>query len=65
MGSEGDPQARADEDPQHRVFLDAYWIDKTEVTNAMFRIFVNATGFRTEAEQRGDVQMGAGEMGRI
>jgi serine/threonine-protein kinase len=57
MGSQGDPQARADEDPQHRVFLDAYWIDKTEVTNAMFRIFSDATGYRTEAEQRGSAKV--------
>ncbi len=26
-----------DETPQHPVFLDAFWIDKTEVTNAMYQ----------------------------
>jgi formylglycine-generating enzyme required for sulfatase activity len=31
-----DPLAEPDEQPQHRVNLDAYWIDRTEVTNAMF-----------------------------
>jgi len=33
MGSEN---GNADEKPQHTVDLDAYWIDKTEVTNGMY-----------------------------
>jgi formylglycine-generating enzyme required for sulfatase activity len=37
MGAdEHDLQAGADEKPQHQVYLDAFWIDSTEVTNAMF-----------------------------
>ena len=28
--------AYADETPQHAVYLDAFWIDQTEVTNAMY-----------------------------
>lgn len=37
MGAAGDdPQARDNEKPQHRVYLDAFWIDRTEVTNANF-----------------------------
>lgn len=37
MGSaENDPDAADDEKPQHNVYLDAYWIDKTEVTNGMY-----------------------------
>jgi formylglycine-generating enzyme required for sulfatase activity len=35
---------REDERPQHNVFLDAYWIDKTEVTNAMYQKCVEAGG---------------------
>ena len=42
MGSkEGDADADDDEFPQHTVDLDAYWIDQTEVTNAMFAAFLN------------------------
>lgn len=27
--------------PQHAVYLDAYWIDQTEVSNALFVEFLN------------------------
>ena len=33
MGSESDFE---DEKPQHRVYLDVFWIDQTELTNAMY-----------------------------
>jgi len=37
MGSEmDDPRADEDEKPSHTVFLDSYWIDRTEVTNRMY-----------------------------
>ena len=42
-----------DEIPSHRVFLDAFYIDKYEVTNARFQQFVQATGYRTQAEREG------------
>lgn len=42
-----------DEGPQHAVYLDAYWIDRTEVTNAMFNDFVEETGHVTTAEKEG------------
>jgi len=42
-----------DEKPQHTVYLDAFWIDKTEVTNAMFQAFVSASGYTTDAEKGG------------
>lgn len=50
MGSEG-PLARRDESPVHRVRVDGFWMDATEVTNAQFRAFVDATGYRTVAER--------------
>lgn len=43
----------SDEQPQHSVYLDAYWIDQTEVTNRQFEAFVAATGYRTDAEKEG------------
>jgi formylglycine-generating enzyme required for sulfatase activity len=35
-GADADDQADGDEKPQHSVYLDAFWIDRTEVTNAQF-----------------------------
>jgi len=35
------------EQPQHEVYLDAFWIDKTEVTNAQFCKFLNVKGNQT------------------
>ena len=35
------------------VDLEAYWIDRTEVTNRMFTLFTEATGFITGAERGG------------
>ena len=49
MGSApSDPNARDDELPQHTVFLSDYWIDQTEVTNAMFALFLQDTGNQSE-----------------
>jgi sulfatase modifying factor 1 len=38
--------------PIHRVALDGYWIDRTEVTNDEFAAFVAATGYVTIAERK-------------
>jgi formylglycine-generating enzyme required for sulfatase activity len=46
-------QVYTDESPPHTVYLDAFWFDQTEVTVAMFREFVAATGYQTAAERDG------------
>ncbi|MEM7755604.1 MAG: formylglycine-generating enzyme family protein [Planctomycetota bacterium] len=50
MGSV-DPLARPDESPIHRVRVEGFWIDATEVTNDQFAAFVEATGYLTIAER--------------
>jgi formylglycine-generating enzyme required for sulfatase activity len=49
----GSPHGYADERPAGRVHVDAFWIDRTEVTNAQFAAFVRATAYVTEAEREG------------
>ncbi len=44
-----------DEKPAHRVRVDGFWMDQTEVTNAQFRAFVEATGHVTTAEKTPDL----------
>jgi formylglycine-generating enzyme required for sulfatase activity/uncharacterized caspase-like protein len=56
---------RDDEKPPHRVHLDAYWIDKYETTNALYRRFVDATtrsapSYWTDAGWNGTSQPVAG-----
>lgn len=47
MGSgEDDPMAEDDEKPQHRVYLDTFYIARYPVTNAEFQGFVQATGYK-------------------
>jgi formylglycine-generating enzyme required for sulfatase activity len=40
-----------DSRPIHRVYVDGFWMDKTEVTNAQFAAFVKATNYVTVAER--------------
>ncbi|GMV82892.1 MAG: hypothetical protein AMXMBFR7_40760 [Planctomycetota bacterium] len=47
----GGPDAMSDARPIHRVYVDGFWMDKTEVTNAQFARFVQATGYVTVAER--------------
>jgi sulfatase modifying factor 1 len=44
-------QATRDSRPIHRVYVDGFFMDKTDVTNAEFREFVKATGYDTIAER--------------
>jgi iron(II)-dependent oxidoreductase len=41
-----------DERPQHTVYLDAYYIDKYEVTNAQYKKFIDETGHSVPTESR-------------
>nr|WP_199002790.1 formylglycine-generating enzyme family protein [Flavobacterium sp. ASV13] len=38
--------------PVHRVYVDGYYMDQTEVTNEEYEKFVKATGYITVAEQK-------------
>lgn len=51
--SSGDRNAGDGEAPLHEVTLAAFDIDATAVTNSAFAAFVEATGYRTEAETFG------------
>lgn len=53
MGSDS-RLAKANEKPAHRVRLHSFWIDATDVTNAQFAKFIEATGYVTTAEQKPD-----------
>lgn len=54
MGSDSDDETLADAKPTHRVRVDAFWMDATEVTNEQFARFVEATGYKTIAEREPD-----------
>lgn len=41
-----------DEGPAHKVYLDSYWIDLYEVTNAQYKKFIDATNRRSPAHFR-------------
>src|SRR5271163_3201010 len=43
-------QAASDARPIHRVYVDGFWMDQTDVTNEEFARFVRATGYVTIAE---------------
>jgi formylglycine-generating enzyme len=46
--------AKENEKPAHRVRVDGFWMDRTDVTNAEFAAFVKATGYVTTAERKPD-----------
>jgi sulfatase modifying factor 1 len=59
MGAQNPPgmddvgmKATLDSRPVHRVYVDGFFMDKTDVTNAQFEKFVKATGYVTVAEQK-------------
>lgn len=59
MGAQNPPdmddvgmKATIDSRPVHRVYVDGFFMDKTDVTNAAFQRFVKATGYVTVAERK-------------
>jgi sulfatase modifying factor 1 len=48
----GGDQPMDDARPLHRVYLDSFFMDATEVTNEEFAAFVQATGYVTVAERK-------------
>jgi len=46
------PGITQDAQPIHRVVLDGFWMDESEVTNDQFAAFVKATGYVTVAEKK-------------
>ncbi len=55
MGSDS-AEAKPDEKPAHKVFVDDFWMDRTEITNAQFALFVKETGYITTAEKPPNVE---------
>lgn len=51
MGA-ADDEGRPDEYIPHKVKLDGFWMDASEVTNAQFKKFIEATGYITTAEKK-------------
>ncbi len=48
----GGPDSMPDARPIHRVYVDGFWMDATEVTNEEFARFVKATGYVTFSERK-------------
>jgi len=49
----GGEDGNNDELPIHNVTVDAFWLDRTEVSNDRFAAFVAAEGYETAAERQG------------
>lgn len=47
----GNNQGNKDEQPEHQVTLTSFYFGKYEVTYSDFKRFVEATGYKTDAEQ--------------
>ncbi|MCY2945039.1 MAG: formylglycine-generating enzyme family protein [Planctomycetota bacterium] len=51
MGDDADAIKSGGAGPRHRVFVDGFFMDVTEVTNAQYARFVDSTGYKTVAER--------------
>lgn len=61
MGDEDPDNYCGGDCPEHVVYLDAFWIDQTEVTNAMFLEFANAINLGADGEEYGEFLDSQGE----
>lgn len=53
---DGGSNPMADARPIHRVYVDGFWLDQTDVTNEQFARFVKATGYVTVSERKPRLQ---------
>lgn len=51
MGTDKADEKHSEEAPGHAVLIKPFWMDETEVTNAQFKAFTDATGYLTDAEK--------------
>lgn len=54
MGNDNADEKHNEEKPGHTVQVKGLWMDVTEVTNAQFKVFADATGYLTDAEKNLD-----------
>lgn len=52
----GNDSGNPDEQPPHPIAMDGFWMDTTEVTNAQFKEFVDATGYVTLPERKPELR---------
>jgi sulfatase modifying factor 1 len=57
MGTPAGSNGLPDEQPQRRVFVAGFWIDRHETTNADYLAFVQATGYRSPANTNPSVTL--------
>lgn len=53
----GSDDGNANEKPERRIYLDAYWIDQTEVTNAMYAKCVEANQCNLPSKKRSQTRL--------